>query len=89
MDFASEVFPSEVFPLEVLSLDVLVAPALAAEDVALAHSLVMCLVLLQKRQRHCLKQHLCSSLVSFLSLPSLLERSEDPFRVLEVFEVLG
>ena len=47
---------SEVFPLEeFLSLDMLVALALAAEDVALEHSLAICPVLPQKRQRCCSK----------------------------------
>ena len=69
-----------------MSLDVLAALALAAEEVALAHSLAMCPVLPQKRQSHCSKRRLRSSLVS---LPSLVERSEDPFRVPELFEELG
>ena len=85
MGFASEVFPSEDF----LSLDVLAALALAAEDVALEHSLAMCPVFPQKRQRCCSKHHLCSSLVSLSSLPSLVKRSEDPFGVPELFEELG
>jgi len=72
-----------------LSLDILAALALAVEDVALAHSLAMCPVLLQKRQRHCSKRHLRSSLVSLLSLPSLVERSKDPFGVPELFKELG
>ena len=72
-----------------MSLDVLAALALAVEDMALEHSLAMCPVLPQKRQRHWLKQCLHSSLVSLLSLPSLVERSEDPYGVPEVFEVLG
>jgi len=67
-----------------LSLDVLAALALAVEDMALEHSLAMCPVLPQKRQRHWLKRCLCSSLVSLPSFPSLVERSEDPFRMLEV-----
>ena len=75
MDFALELFPLEEF----LSLDILVALALVAEDVALEHSLAMCPVLPQKRQRCWLKQCLCSSLVSLLSLPSLVERSKAPF----------
>ena len=81
----SEVFLSEEF----LSLDVLAALSLEVEDVALEHSLAICPVLLQKRQRPCLKQYLCSSLVSLPSFPSLEERSKYPFRVLEVFKVLG
>ena len=80
-----EVFLSKEF----LSLDVLVALALAAEDVALEHSLAICPVFPHKRQRCWLKLCLHSSLVSFLSVPSLVERSEDPFGVPEVFEVLG
>ena len=80
---------SEVFLSEVLSLDILAALALVAEDVALAHSLAMCLVLPQKRQSRCSKRRLRSSLVSLPSLPSLVERSEDPFGVPELFEELG
>ena len=83
MGLGSEVIMSE----EVLSLEMVVALALSAEDVALEHSLVSCPVLPQKRQRCCLKGHLCSSLVSLLSLLSLEERSNDLFGELEVFRV--
>ena len=48
--------------------------ALAVEDVALEHSLAMCLVLLQKRQRFCSKWRCCSACVSLLSFPSFEER---------------
>ena len=72
-----------------MSLDVLAALALAAEEVALAHSLAMCPVLPQKRQSRCSKRRLCSSLVSLPSLPSLVKRSEDPFGVPELFKELG
>ena len=41
--------------LELLSVAV-VEQALAVEEVALEHSLLMCPVLLQNRQRFCLKQ---------------------------------
>ena len=50
--------------------------ALAAEEDIFGHSLVMCLVFPQKRQRFCLKQCCHSCCVSLPSLPSLEERSE-------------
>jgi len=40
-------------------------------------------------QRCCSKRRLCSSLVSLPSLLSLVKRSEDPFRVPELFKELG
>ena len=55
--------------LELLSM-VEAEQALVVEDIALEHSLVMCPVLLQNRQRFCLKQccrSACMSLLSFLS----------------------
>ena len=48
--------------------------ALAAEEVTLEHSLAMCPVLLQSRQRFCLKQHCRSACVSLPSFPSFEER---------------
>ena len=50
--------------------------ALAAEEVTLEHSLAMCPVLLQNRQRFCSKQHCRSACMSLLSFPSFEERSE-------------
>ena len=58
------------------ALAVEVEQALAVEDVALEHSLVMCPVLLQKRQRFCSKQRCCSacmSLLSFLSFKDVIK----------------
>ena len=49
--------------------------ALAAAEVALEHSLAMCPVLLQNRQRFCSKQHCHSACVSLPSFPSFEERS--------------
>ena len=49
--------------------------ALVAADVALEHSLVMCPVLLQNRQRFCSKWRCRSACVSLLSLLSFEERS--------------
>ena len=60
--------------LELLSM-VEAERALAAEDVALEHSLAMCPVLLQNRQRFCLKQRCRSACVSLPSFPSFEERS--------------
>ena len=60
--------------LELLSV-VEAEQALAAEDIALEHSLVMCPVLLQNRQRFCSKWCCCSACVSLLSFPSFEERS--------------
>ena len=53
--------------------------ALAAEEVALEHSFVMCPVLLQKRQRFCLKQCCRSACVSLPPFPSFEERLEVGF----------
>ena len=50
-----------------------VEQALAAEDVTLEHSLAMCPVLLQNRQRFCSKQHCHSACVSLPSFPSFKE----------------
>ena len=61
--------------LKLLSM-VVAEQALVAEEDAFEHSLAMCLVFLQKRQRYCLKWHCHSCCVSLLSLPSLEERSE-------------
>ena len=49
--------------------------ALAVAEVTLEHSLAMCPVLLQNRQRFCLKWHCHSACVSLLSFPSFEERS--------------
>ena len=49
--------------------------ALAAAEVALERSLVMCPVLLQNRQRFCLKWHCHSACVSLPSFLSFEERS--------------
>ena len=49
--------------------------ALVAEDIALEHSLAMCPVLPQNRQRFCLKTCCRSACVSLLSFPSFEERS--------------
>ena len=48
--------------------------ALVAEDIALEHSLAMCPVLPQNRQRFCLKWHCRSACVSLPSFPSFEER---------------
>ena len=48
---------------------------MAEAEVALEHSLVMCPVLLQNRQRFCSKRHCRSACVSLLSFPSFEERS--------------
>ena len=50
--------------------------ALEAEEVALKHSLAMCPVLPQNRQRFCLKWCCRSACVSLPSFPSFEERSE-------------
>ena len=49
--------------------------ALAAAEVVLEHSLAMCPVLLQNRQRFCLKQCCHSACMSLPSFPSFEERS--------------
>ena len=49
--------------------------ALAVAEVTLEHSLVMCPVLLQNRQRFCSKQCCRSACVSLPSFPSFEERS--------------
>ena len=49
--------------------------ALVAAEVALEHSLVMCPVLLQNRQRFCSKRRCRSACVSLLSFPGFEERS--------------
>ena len=49
--------------------------ALAAVEVALEHSLAMCPVLPQNKQRFCSKQHCCSACVSLPSFLSFEERS--------------
>ena len=49
--------------------------ALVAEDVTLEHSLAMCPVLPQNRQRFCSKQRCFSACVSLPSFPSFEERS--------------
>ena len=64
MDLVSEVLS------EVLAFGVEVALALAAEDVALEHSLAVCLVHPQKRQRFWSKHLLHSSCMSLPSLPN-------------------
>ena len=48
--------------------------ALVAEDVALEHSLAMCPVLLQNRQRFCSKWRCRSVCMSLLSFPSFEDR---------------
>ena len=51
-----------------------VEQALVAEDITLEHSLVMCPVLPQNRQRFCSKWHCCSACVSLPSFLSFEER---------------
>ena len=51
-----------------------VEQALAVAEVALEHSLAMCPVLPQNRQRFCLKRRCRSACVSLLSFPSFEER---------------
>ena len=60
---------------ELLSM-VEVEQALAVEGVTLKHSLVMCPVLPQNRQRFCSKWHCHSACMSLPSFPSFEERSE-------------
>ena len=60
--------------LELLSV-VEAERALVAVEVALEHSLAMCPVLPQNRQRFCLKRRCCSACMSLPSFPSFEERS--------------
>ena len=53
-----------------------VEQALVVEEIALEHSLAMCPVLPQNRQRFCLKQCCCSACVSLPSFPSFEKRLE-------------
>ena len=59
---------------ELLSM-VEVEQALVVAEVALEHSLAMCPVLLQNKQRFCSKQHCHSACMSLPSFPSFEDRS--------------